>query len=104
MRYKTPRRPFSKLRSSLLCAYCSNKLPERGPSKARLRVLSIMQLRHVQAWARRRSAYAQLSPLYLLSTLYVTHVIKYSRPSTAFPYFQVTKSWAGPGNEAKSTV
>ena len=47
-----------------------------GPTEARLRVLSITQLR---AWAHRRSAYAQLSPLHLLSTLYVTHVIKYSR-------------------------
>ena len=27
-------------------------------------------------------AYARLSPLYILSTLYVTHVMKYSRPST----------------------
>ena len=73
-----PRRPFSKLCSSLLCAYCLNKLPERGPSKARLRVLSITQLR---AWAHRRSAYAQLSPLYVPSLYpYVTHVIKYSRP------------------------
>ena len=36
---------------------------------------------------RRESAYAQLSPLYLLSILYITHVINYSRPSTAFPYY-----------------
>ena len=89
-----PRRPFSKLCSSLLCAYCSNKLPERGPSKTRLRVLSITQLR---AWAHRESAYAQLSPLYLLSTLYVTHVIKYSRPSTTFPYFKRRKAGRGLG-------
>ena len=45
--YKTPRRPFSKLCSNLLCAYWSNKLPERGPTIARLHVLSIMPLR---AW------------------------------------------------------
>ena len=32
-RYKMPRWPFSKLCSSLLCAYCLNKLPERGPTK-----------------------------------------------------------------------
>ena len=93
-RYKTPRWPFSKLCSSLLCAYCSNKLPEQDPSKARLCVLSITQL---QAWAHRRSAYAQLSPLYLLSILYVTHVIKYSRPSTAFPYFKRRKAVRGLG-------
>ena len=37
-------------------------------------------------WAHQRSTYAQLSPLYLLSTLYVTHMINHSRPSTAFPY------------------
>ena len=35
----------------------------------------------------RGSSYAQLSPLYFLSTLYVTHMINYSRPSTAFPYY-----------------
>ena len=41
-----------------------------------------------------------LHPLYLLSTLYmyVTHMINYSRPSTAFLY---CKQWkVGPGNEA----
>ena len=37
-----------------------------GPTEARLRVLSITQLR---AWARRRSAYAQLSPLHLPTSL-----------------------------------
>ena len=56
------------------------------PLKVRLRVLSIMP-----------SAYAQLSPLYLLST----HVIKYTRPS---PAFQVMEGWAGPGNEASKTL
>ena len=40
-----PRRPFSKLCSSPFCAYCLNKLPEPGPTKTRLRVLSITQLR-----------------------------------------------------------
>ena len=30
--------------------------------------------------------YTQLSPLYLLSTLYVAHMINYSRPSTAFSH------------------
>ena len=90
-RYETPRWPFSKLCSSLLCAYGWNK---RGPSKARLRVLSITQLR---AWAHRRSAYAQLSPLYLLSTLHVTHMIKYTRSSTAFPYFKRQKAGRGLG-------
>jgi len=93
-RYKTPRWPFSKLCSSLLCAYCSNKLPEQGPTKARLRVLSIMQLR---ACVHRRSSYAQLSPLYLLSTLYITHVIKYPRPSTAFLYCKRRKAGWGLG-------
>ena len=65
-RYKMARRPFSKLCSNLLCIYCSNKQPEWGPTKAQLRVLLIMPL---WAWAHWRSAYAQLSPLYLLSTL-----------------------------------
>ena len=57
-RYKKPRRPFSKLCSNLLCAYCFNNLPERGPIKAQLRVLSIMPQR---AWAQWRSAYAEPS-------------------------------------------
>ena len=39
----------------------------------------------------------QLSPLYLLSTLYVTHVMNYSRPSTAFPYSKQHKAWRGLG-------
>ena len=38
-RYKTPRQPFSiKLCSNLLCACCLNKLPERSPTTAQLRV------------------------------------------------------------------
>ena len=32
--YITPRRPFSKFCSNLLCAYCLNKLPEWGPTKS----------------------------------------------------------------------
>ena len=88
-----PRRPFSKLCSSLLIRInCQNGVPT--PTEARLCVLSITQLR---VWARRRSAYAQLSPLHLLSTLYVTHVIKYSRPSTAFPYCKRRKAGQGLG-------
>ena len=70
--------------SFLSCAYCSNKLPERGPTKARLLVLLITQLR---VWAHQQSACAQLSPLYIPSLYpYVTHVINYSRLSTAFLY------------------
>ena len=55
-------RLFPSLRSSFLCAYFSKKLPERAPTKKQLRVLSIID--QLQALARRRSAYAQLSPLY----------------------------------------
>ena len=95
-RYKTPRRPFSKLCSSLLCAYCLNKLPERGPTKHGF-VYKLSINTQLRAWAHRRSAYTQLSPLYLLSTLYVTHVIKYSRPSTAFPYCKRRKAGRGLG-------
>ena len=80
--YKMPRRPFSKLCSNLLCTYCLNELPEWGPTIAWLCVLSIMPL---WAWAHRRSAYAQLY-LYICSTLHVTHVIKYTRPSPAFSH------------------
>ena len=87
---ETPRRPFPRVCSSLFSAHFSRKtLPEQAPTTTRLRVLTIMQLR---AWASWQSASAQLSPLYLLSTLYVTHVINYSRPSTAFPYCKC-KAW-----------
>ena len=48
------------------------KLSEWAVTKTQLCVLSITQL---QTWGHQRSAYAQLSPFYLLSTLYVTHVI-----------------------------
>ena len=55
-----------------------------------------------RAWAHRRCAYTQLSPLYLLSTLYVTHVIKYSRPSTTFPYCKRWKAGRGLGTRVVS--
>ena len=80
-------RPFASLCSSFLCAYCSKKLPERAPTKKHLRVLSIID--QLRAWAHRRSAYAQLSPLY--PSLYPTSL-------------EATESWAGPGNEAMQTV
>ena len=46
------------------------------------------QIEQLCAWAHPRSTYAQLSPLYLLSTLCVTHVIDYSRPSPSFLYYR----------------
>ena len=55
-RYKMPRWPFSKLCSSVLCAYCLNKLPERGPTKTWLCAPSITQW-DIQVWAHQRSAY-----------------------------------------------
>ena len=89
-------RPFPSLRSSFLCAYCSKKLPERAPTKKKqLRVLSIID--QLRAWAHRRSAYAQLSPLYPSLYPYVTHVINYSRPSPAFPYWKRRKAGRGLG-------
>ena len=75
----------ARLCSSLFCAYCS-KIPSRTQ-------LCLLQL-HIHVWAHGQSAYAQLSPLYLLSMLYITHVIKYSRPSLAFPYYTY-ESWLG---------
>ena len=61
--------------------------------KTRLPVLSIMQLTCVgTSMIRLHSIKSSLRSLYLLSTLYVTHVINYSRPSTAFPY---CKQWKG---------
>ena len=91
-----PRPLFSKLCSSLLCAYCSNKLQEWGPTQARLCLLSIMQLR---AWAHQRSAYTQLSPLYLLSTFSLPSD-KLFQALSHFSVLQVAESWAGPGNKA----
>ena len=88
-------RPFPSLCSSFLCAYCSKKLPERAPTKKQLRVLSIVD--QLRAWAHRRSAYAQLSPLYPSLYPYVTHVINYSRPSPAFPYWKRRKAGRGLG-------
>ena len=49
------------------------------------------------AWAHRRSAYTQLSPLYPSLYPYVTHVMNYSRPSTAFPYCKRRKAGRGLG-------
>ena len=98
-RYQTPRRG---LRSSFLCAYCSKKLQERAHTKKHLRVLSIID--QLRAWAHRRSAYAQLSPLYPSLYPYVTHVINYSRPSPAFPYWKRRKAGRGLGTRLRSTL
>ena len=88
-------RPFPSLCSSFLCTYCSKKLPERAPTEKQLRVLSIVN--QLRAWAHRRSAYAQLSPLYPSLYPYVTHVINYSRPPPAFPYWKRRKAGRGLG-------
>ena len=48
-------------------------------------------------WAHLQSANAHLSPLYLLSTLYIIHLRNYSRPSTAFPYCKRQKAGRGLG-------
>ena len=63
--------------------------------KNSLRVLSIID--QLRAWAHRRSAYAQLSPLYPSVYPYVTHVINYSRPSPAFLYWKRRKAGRGLG-------
>ena len=63
--------------------------------KKQLRVLSIID--QLRAWAHRRSAYAQLSPLYPSLYPYVTHVINYPRPSPAFPYCKRRKAGRGLG-------
>jgi len=48
----------------------------------------------LQVWAHRQFTYAQLSPLYLL---YITHMIIYSRSSTAFLYCKQWKAEQGMG-------
>ena len=49
-----------------------------------------------------RSAYAQLSPLYPSLYPYVTHVMNYSRPSPAFPYWKRRKAGRGLGTRLLS--
>ena len=44
-----------------------------------------------------RSDYAQLTPLYLLSTLSITYVLNYSRHSPTFPYGKHQKDGRGLG-------
>ena len=78
--------------SSFLCAYCSKK---RAPTKTQLHVPSIIDQLH--AWAPRRSAYAQLSPLYPSLYPYITHGINYTRPSPTFPYCKQRKAGRGLG-------
>ena len=87
----TPRRMAFK---ALLNAK-AKKLPERAPTKKQLHVLSIID--QLRAWAHRRSAYTQLSPLYPSLYPYVTHVMNYSRPSTDFPYCKRQKAGWGLG-------
>ena len=79
-------RPFLSLCSSFLCAYCLKKPPEWAPTKNQLCLLSIID--QLRARAHRRSAYAQLSPLYPSLYPYITHMINYSRPSPVFPYWK----------------
>ena len=94
--------PFPRLCSSFLCAYCSKNCQNGLLLKNRaVRVLSIID--QLRAWAHRRSAYAQLSPLYPSLYPYVTHVMNYSRPSTAFPYCKRWKAGRGLGTRLLKT-
>ena len=90
-------RPFPSLCSSFLCAYCWKKLPERAPTQKNSNVYCRLWINYIRAWAHRRPAYAQLSPLYPSLYPYVTHVINYSRPSPAFPYWKQRKAGWGLG-------
>ena len=74
MAFKAPRRgpflAFAQVFSALIVRKnCQNGLL----LKKQLRILSIID--QLRAWAHRRSAYAQLSPLYPSLYPYVTHVI-----------------------------
>ena len=66
----------SPLLASFPYLFCQNGLVQKH---GWLCALSITQLHE---WAHQRSAYTH----YLLSALYITHVINYSRPSTGFLY------------------
>ena len=88
MAFKAPRHLFFRLCWNLLCAYCSKKYQNRLLSKhsyvySRLCMGTLM------------ITYAQLSPLYLLSTFYIAHMIDYFRPSTTFPYWKWQKAGQG---------
>ena len=76
-------------------------LPEQAPTKARQCVLLITQL-CARVHVDQQSAYTQLSPLYLLSILYVywyplCHSCdKLFQIIYCFSVLQATESWAGP--------
>ena len=71
------------------------KLPEQATTVKNTAMCTVDYATNV--CSPQRSAYAQLSLVYLLSTPYVTHVIIYFRPSTTFHY---CKRWkAGRGQE-----
>ena len=82
-----PRCSFLEFTQVFSALIVQRKLSKWAPTKTWLRIygrLSIDTQLHV--WPHRQSAYTPLSPLHLLSTVYVTHVINDSRLSTAFPY------------------
>ena len=95
-----PRQPFSKLCSRLLCTYFLNELPEQGPTKARLRILSITQVASTGVGTLTiclRLIKSSLPSLYPLS-----HSCKWIIPAAIYHFsiLQVMESWVGPGNEA----
>ena len=94
--------PFHRLCSSFLCAYCSKK---QAPTVKKKNTHSYVYCRlcNMRGHINNQITYVQLSPLYFLSILYITHMINYSRAS---PLFCTTSdgSWAGPGNKAKTTA
>ena len=81
-----PRRPFSQtfLKSSLPLLFKIKPYQNRLLLKHSYVYCRLSFDKQLRAWAHQQSAYPQLSPLYLLSTLYITHMINYSRPSPAF--------------------
>ena len=99
---KTPRRPFPRLCSSFLCPYCwKNKTAKTG--KTWLSVLSIIDRHAITCMVTSIICLCSISSLYLLSTLYVTHMVNYSRPSTAFLYCKRWKAGQGLGTRLPRT-
>ena len=90
-------RPFPSLRSSFLCAYCSKKLPERAPTKKKQLYTCTVDYRSTTCVGTSTIRLRSIKSSLPFSLPYVTHVINYSRPSPAFPYWKRRKAGRGLG-------
>ena len=97
--------PFLGFAQASSASIVRTNLPKQAPTKARQRVLLITQL-YMCMGVHLQCAYAQLSPLYLLSILYVYPTLlcdKLFQVIYCFSVLQAMESWAGPWNKALQT-